>query len=1314
VRKIFFIIVFSFLSVLLYSQQQKKVLVVAEGISDFNNPSYAVGRQILTLFGHFSVQSTLIAVHDYTPEMMEKYDVIFYSGFNRKNAVPKIFLNDVFKSSKQVIWLSTGFIEFSHEFPVEKHFGFSVARFDTVTEYSTVISGSKIFGRSEMTTGIIRIADKQKVKVIATIRAKKNNSEIPYIVQSGNLIYFADSPLSYADVGDRYLLFADMLHDILGELHEERHAAIVRIEDVDAFEDPNQLRDVADLLSSKDIPFLVGVVPFFVDPSTGTRSSLSEKPDLVDALKYMVQNGGTIVMHGTTHQYKGTTAVDFEYWDESTNKPIREQTEADIERKFETGIQEFMRNGLYPLIWETPHYTASRIAYKAAARHFSTACEQRLANEDADYSQYFPYIINKDLYGQTIYPENLGYVPEDVNPEVGKNAVSVILNGAKTLLNVRDGVAGFFFHPFLKLSLLEEIVDGMQNMGYTFLDLKEYPHWVKANEKIILSGNQKYSLTLHDQYLVESYFDHDGGLKEKIISPERLKGVVTKSISLSEGETYKAELTDVRIQEVSLFDKTERFARRVWEKTIAPEINWEYPRVVILWNYFLRGAQFNNQASYIAALQSVNIPIDTIFVNEPLNLSQYNVVIVPSGFVDSLKQTDYDILTNFVSSGGNIITDSKSELSKEFGIQHLNSMLRISRVRDKFYSEQSLIWHDPQLVPKFDAEGIDEIFCSDEVTELPMVIGRKYGKGKILFFNSLFDPLSQHGYSLYPYFIQYMQKYFNIRPFIKREALEMYFDPGLRHAYSIEQLVAQWVKQGVRIIHASGWHQYPKYTYDYDRLIRVAHANGILVYAWLEPPQVSQKFWTDHPEWREKNIRGDDVRPSWRYPVALTDPHCVDSMIVYFTGLVQHYDWDGVNIAELYFEAGQGFKDVNYFTPMHSTAKEQFRHQYGFDLQSVFNDTSQNYWKTNDGARSAVTQFRVHVLDGVYERILSSMKTFTQQRPGFQIIVTAMDSYGSPELRENIAVDMNHIIALQKKYNFYLQVEDPENKWSTTPMRYQTIANRYRSEVSQPDHLMLDLNILEFRKPNVVTAFPSLTPTGIEGYLLVRSASLGTSSSTIYSEATVPPEDLSLYANALTTDVVYHYFGNEILVSSPRSFTLAVPKNITEVSIDGSPRMPVRKGNVLISAGEHRLGLQSSGAGDFSTSQLELQLLSINANLLSITHSMRNLDFEYETSLRVLASLNAKPTQVIVDGIEIQTAILLGNDCYTISLPSGKHSIRIFTGDEFAYNVSLTSFWSSYAIAIFGFGAVVLLLMMYVGLKVVKQRSVANSIRKSL
>ena len=35
------------------------------------------------------------------------------------------------------------------------------------------------------------------------------------------------------------------------------------------------------------------------------------------------------------------------------------------------------------------------------------------------------------------------------------------------------------------------------------------------------------------------------------------------------------------------------------------------------------------------------------------------------------------------------------------------------------------------------------------------------------------------------------------------------------------------------------------------RLIEACHRNAIQVYAWLELPHVSERFWAEHPEWRD-------------------------------------------------------------------------------------------------------------------------------------------------------------------------------------------------------------------------------------------------------------------------------------------------------------------------------------------------------------------------------------------------------------------------------------------------------------------------------
>jgi len=77
---------------------------------------------------------------------------------------------------------------------------------------------------------------------------------------------------------------------------------------------------------------------------------------------------------------------------------------------------------------------------------------------------------------------------------------------------------------------------------------------------------------------------------------------------------------------------------------------------------------------------------------------------------------------------------------------------------------------------------------------------------------------------------------------------------------------------------------------------------------------------------------------------------------------------------------------------------------------------------------------------------------------------------------------------------------------------------------------------------------------------------------------------------------------------------------------------------------------------------------------------------------------------VTVDGEVVAFTALRGNDCFTVALPAGRHSARLSMGDVVSTGVSLTSFWSSHAIAVFGACAVLLLAGMYVTLKIVRRR----------
>lgn len=1305
IMRICALLAFCLFSSAAFPQLPKKILIVVEGGSELSNYAMGDGRQLAALLGHFNTQTTIKGVNRYSTGEINGYDITFYVGFHAKNSVSSKFTSDVLHTNKQIVWLNTGFAEFSSNPEVGKKFGFRVTVLDSTSSFDGVRFSGKFFTKGEPNLNRVQIQDRS-AKVLAVASSSKTRRESPYMVQSKNLLYIADSPFASASETDRYLLFSDYLHEIIGEQHEESHSALIRIEDVGPLDDPDKLREIADKLSSLGIPFLVGVYPIHVDPGIPLRVTLSEKPDMVDALKYMVRNGGTIVMHGTTHQYKGVSAVDFEFWDESTNKPIRDETVEAISRKLDLGIQEFMKNGLYPLVWETPHYTASFQLYKTVSKYFSTAMEQRLSIEDYDYSQYFPYVIKKDLFGQRIYPENLGFVRLDTVRSVSEGDVQKIIRGAKANLAVRDGFAACFFHSFLDLDLLEELVKGIQKLGYTYIDLREQTHWAKTKDRVILSGSQSFTITLDNQYLLEAYYDQHGEIRRKETSERRIKGPVTKSVVLEPGEFYKAEPIEFRERQLTFSENLAYMARKLFESVKSTEEDWREARVAVLWNQYARGARFNDQASFVATFASVNLKVDTIFIGQEINLSKHNLLVAPFSVVDSLKTEDYDVITKFVYEGGCVITDSKNDLAEELGIRFSKSLLRVSRVRDQFFPEEQIAWRYFETMNAFDADDVDEVFCRDEATQTPIVIGKRHGKGRVLFIGTRFDPLSQRGYSHFPYLIEYVRRYFKLRPLVRRDNLQVFFEPGLRKSsISIEQLVKIWVNQGIRKVHVSGWHQYPEHTYDYERLIRLAHANGILVYAWFEPPQVSQKFWTEHPEWREKNYKGEDARPSWRFPVALTDEKCLAAVTNEYRKFLESYDFDGLNLAELYFEAAKGFEDPATFTPMHPSAQAEVRQKFGIELSRIFDPSSPYFWKTNPQIKEIVANYRVAKLTHVYEILLQMLTDHARSRPGFQIIVTALDSYGSPELRDEIGVDMTEILRLQKKYDFVLQVEDPERLWSTDPMRYVEIGRKYRRMVGDPNKLYLDLNITgTFRKKDVLTPFPTLIQTGTESFHLIRAASLGASEFTVYAEATINPQDLIFLSYANASDVHIHSNDDGYKTISPRSFSMKFPKDVKEISIDGEILSPFRDNVYMVPSGEHFIRPNAGSVGTFSTHELQTRIMSITGNLLSASYGLRGVVFEYQSETAALVSFNKEPTAIRLDGNDYPLAVLKGNDCFTIRLPQGRHTAQILSGGEFSYGISVTSLWSTTAIAIFGILAVLLLIGMYASIKVVRRR----------
>ncbi len=1281
----------------------KKILVVFEGSDIPSNYARGHGRQIGALLGHFDTEIALRAANDYKSGELNNFDFTFFVGFSKKYTPPDKLLKDVYATSKPLVFMNTGLEYFSRIYDLKKKFGFTFVDFDTLSNFYLVKFKNKTFPKGEPNCNIIRITNPNLCHVVATAVSERQR-EVPYIINANNFWYIADFPLSYATENDRYLLFADMLHDLLGELHASIHKALIRIEDVDPLEDPVKLREIADYLYSQQIPFLVAIIPFYVDPSAGLRVSLSEKPEFVDAIHYMMEHGGTVVLHGVTHQYREQTATDFEFWDASINKPIKNDSKEYVEKKLTTGIEECLKNGIYPLLWETPHYAASNVDYSAISKFFSSAIEQRLSMEDLDYSQYFPYVIEKDLYGQKIYPENLGFVPLEENAEKETEYVKKLIEHAKVNLIVRDGYASAFFHPFLKLEFLEQLVTGIRELGYNYTDLRDDVNSVHLKNKAIVSSHGTITLEFQDQYLRETYLNESGQIAKREKSAERINGKFEKEVNLSPGWIYVAEPTEYKERGLTFWQNVRLTLDRLVEKVFLSEREREELRPAILWNPKARGSARNDQASFVAAFRSLNVSVDTIVVKSPFELNNINLLIVPYGVVDSLRDEDYGKIRRFVENGDFLITDSKNDLAEELGIKFTKSFLKIEKLRDKLYPEEILSWNKPESMYKFDVESDDEVLCIDDKTDAPVVIGRTLGRGKFIFFGTRFDPLSDGGYSRFPYLMEYVRKYFNLWPIARRDFLEVYFDPSFHRALSIEQLVKNWRKDGIRVIHIGvhDWTDGKKtWVYDYDRLIKLCHANGILVYAWLEPPQVSQKFWFEHPEWREKNFKGEDIQPSWRFPIALTDSLAMRAVLAQTNDFLAQYDWDGVNLAELYFESGRGPLDPNLLTPMHLSARTEFRKRYGFDPVQLLDSSSVHYWKTNEEDWKKFEEYRVNMITSFHERFLSLIQTLQTAKPGFHLIVTTMDNIASPELRRDHGIDVRRIIELKKKYQFVLQIEDPQTLWSRDPRRYVDIGKRYEKLLGSSSELMLDLNILPFRKPDKPYNFPTLIQTGLESYHLVRSAALVANRLTIYAESSVNPQDLKMfpYALAAKAKVVRVQHGWDI--ETPYPITLELSKYWREILLDGERHFATTEGTFFIPTGQHSVRLVESSVNPFDTNLLETRILSITANLLSQKVFNRGVEFTYSSPQRCLVTFNREPFALFLDDQEYPIKALKGEDVFALQLPPGEHKVLVIAKSQVSYGVDVTSLWSSSLIVFFGMlsGSVLVIFYIIVRLK---------------
>jgi uncharacterized protein YdaL len=446
-------------------------------------------------------------VSQYTAGQIDRYTATVYVGSTYDEPLSAAFLSDVANATHSVIWVYDNIWELSNSLgsaAFAARYGWMWSQFDLSTVSNVLYNGSDLTRDGADNLGGIMgygTVDRTKAQVLASAVRDSDGTTFPWALRSGSLTYVGENPFTYTTETDRVIAFEDMLFDALDPFAQTRHRAMIRFEDINPSYDPSELKAVTDYLASQRIPFGFGAFPVYTDPTGYYNNGTPESSTLTDrgngvagALQYMQSHGGTLVEHGFTHQYsnlpnpyEAVSGDDFEFYRVTENPdhtldyqgPIPGDSATWAAGRMNQSANSFKKARLTaPRIFEFPHYAASVPDYQAAAALYPYRWERGmyyggvLSGGTVDYShvigQMFPYVV-RDAYGSVVLPENLGpYAPEPFY-QFKPHTVADILAAAKAELSVRDGIATFYFHPFEGVAPLQQIVEGLRALGYTFV-----------------------------------------------------------------------------------------------------------------------------------------------------------------------------------------------------------------------------------------------------------------------------------------------------------------------------------------------------------------------------------------------------------------------------------------------------------------------------------------------------------------------------------------------------------------------------------------------------------------------------------------------------------------------------------------------------------------------------------------------------------------------------------------------------------------------------------------------------------------------------
>jgi hypothetical protein len=623
------------------------------------------------------------------------------------------------------------------------------------------------------------------------------------------------------------------------------------------------------------------------------------------------------------------------------------------------------------------------------------------------------------------------------------------------------------------------------------------------------------------------------------------------------------------------------------------------------------------------------------------------VLVVPARTARALSDPQREAALELARQGALLVTEEATPLSAALGFS-AGVLVEVAQIEDQAYPDIMIVWERPGGVVSLQPPASATVLCREKWTRAPLAASLLYGRGRALLLAAELDPVQGDGFARFPYFIHALRDAGLVLPF-RDDRLSALFDYSYRAQVDLEYFARKWRRAGIASLHVGAWKFWepdPARDDYLNRLIAACHRNGILVHAWLEFPHVSEEFWNQHPQWREKTAVGQDAQLDWRYLMNLKDPECFRAVADGLRRLLVRFDWDGVNLGELYFESPRGPESPDRFTPLNATVRAEFKTRFGFDPLELFDQKSPRYWKRDAPSWKKFVDYRVEQVRALNERFLALVPELEDGKRSMALALTFVDNLYDPKMREAIGADAKQMLPLLEKHDFTLILEDPGTVWHLGPRRYTDLAQSYAKLTPRTGRLGIDINVVE-RWQDV---YPTKKQTGVELLELFHHAARNFRTVLVYFEQSILSQDLATIAHALAAEVSGENEADAVKITSRYGVTYDSGLEQAAFRVDGKPWPCADGGRVLLPAGEHRVQAEALPAGDARP-----RLVKLNGELRTAAYAEENaIQFSYAARARAIALFDRPFKTVLVDGHPLSLAAET-----FVMLPAGEHRVTV-------------------------------------------------------